>query len=269
MAAATRGSRWGWAPGRGSVSTRWGWAPGRGSVSTQWDRRARDWTCLQEARHRPLRRALLDALGPLMSVSLLDVGCGVGLLLREAAERGARVAGVDPTPELLEVASWALPEADLTTGPLNALPYRDGRFDVVTACNTVRYLDDQPGALAELARVVRCGGRVAIGDWADPAGCLTRAFLDRLGCVDQLVDGYLPAARLTKVDGSELAFPFSYPDLATAWSAMIARGCVGPSVAELGKDAVYEVFLEVFTPAVRSDGSIRDENVFHYLIARA
>lgn len=240
------------------------------AVATQgslWDRRARDWTCLQEARHRPLRRALLDALGSLRSLSLLDVGCGVGLLLREAAERGARVAGVDPTPELLEVAGWALPEVDLTSGPLHALPYRDGRFDVVTACNTVRYLDDQPAALAELARVVRVGGRVAIGDWADPAGSLTRAFLDRLGCVDRLVDGYLPAAGLSRADGSELAFPFSYPDLAIAWSAMLARGCVGPSVAKLGKEAVYEVFLEVFTPAVRADGSVRDENVFHYLVA--
>src|SRR5262249_41877925 len=147
--------------------------------------------------------------------------------------------------ELLEVATWALPEADLTTGPLTALPYRDGRFDVVTACNTVRYLEDQPAALAELVRVMRVGGRVAIGDWADPAGCLTRAFRGRLGCVDRLVDELAPAAGLTRVDGSELAFPFSYPDLATAWSAMIARGCVCPAVAELGKDAVYEVFLEV------------------------
>jgi 2-polyprenyl-3-methyl-5-hydroxy-6-metoxy-1,4-benzoquinol methylase len=200
-------------------------------------------------------------------VRLLDVGCGVGLLLREAAERGARVSGVDPTVELLEVASWALPEADLIAGPLKALPYRDGRFDVVTACNTVRYLDDQPAALAELVRVVRRGGRVAIGDWSDPAGCLTRVFLDRLGCVDRLVEEYLPAAGLTKVDGSELAFPFSYPDLTTAWSAMIARGCVGPAVTELGKDAVHALFLEVFTPAARADGSIRDENVFHYLVA--
>src|SRR4051812_50211451 len=102
-----------------------------------WDRHARDWTCLQETRHRPLRRALLGALGPLTGVRLLDVGCGVGLLIREAAERGAWVAGVDTADELLEVARWALPDADLRLGAPESLPYDNGRFDVSIVCNTL------------------------------------------------------------------------------------------------------------------------------------
>jgi hypothetical protein len=48
---------------------------------------------------------------------------------------------------------------------------------------------------------------------------------------------------------------------------MLARGCVGRAVEALGKDAGYEMFLEVFSPAVRADGSILDENLFHYLVA--
>jgi SAM-dependent methyltransferase len=243
--------------------------------SSLWDRHARDWTCLQEARHRPLRRALLGALEPLAGVRLLDVGCGVGLLLREAADRGAWIAGVDAAAELLEVARWALPDADLRVATAEALPYDSGRFDVVTACNAVRYADDQPAALAELVRVVRPGGRVAIGQWADPSGCLTREMLSRLRPpadpgqpVPEALDDILGAAGLDRVDGSELDFPVTYPDLATAWSAMVARGLVGHAIHLAGRDAVYQVFLDVFGPAVRTDGSIRDENVFRYMVGR-
>lgn len=233
-----------------------------------WDCHARDWTCLQEARHRPLRRALLGALGPLDGVRLLDVGCGVGLLIREAAERGAWVAGVDTADELLEVARWALPDADLRVGVPEALPYDNGRFDVATACNTLCYTADLPAALSELIRVVRPGGRVATGDWADPRGSLTRDFLARIGSpagsstVDQL-----RAAGLSVLDTAELHFPITYPDLATAWSAMLARGPVAEAVRNAGKTEVYQHFLDTFGPAVRSDDTIRDDNAFRYLVA--
>jgi SAM-dependent methyltransferase len=234
-----------------------------------WGRHARDWTCLQESRHRPLRRALLGALGPLKGVRLLDVGCGVGLLLREAAERGAWVAGTDTAGELLEVASWALPDADLQVGRPEALPHDNSRFDVTTACNALRYAEDQLAALAELVRVVRPGGRVAIGDWADPVGSLTRDFVSRLGVADltTTLTTHLRDAGLDRLDGSELHFPVTYPDLQTTWSAMIARRCVADAVDTVGEDAVRDVFTEVFTPAVRADGSIRDENAFRYLVA--
>jgi SAM-dependent methyltransferase len=229
-----------------------------------WDRHARDWTCLQEARHRPLRRALLGALGSLVGVRLLDVGCGVGLLLREAADRGAWVAGVDTADELLEVARWALPEADLQVGRLDALPYDNGRFDVATACNALRYAPDQQAALAELIRVVRPGGRIAIGDWADPPRSLTRDFLNRL----DITEPVFPIIDLDRVDGGELDFPITYPDLTTAWSAMIARRCVADAIAIVGKDSAWAAFTEIFTPATGSDGSIRDNNAFRYLVAQ-
>jgi ubiquinone/menaquinone biosynthesis C-methylase UbiE len=226
-----------------------------------WDRHARDWTCLQEAKHRPLRRALLGALGSLSGVRLLDVGCGVGLLIREAAERGAWVAGVDTADELLEVARWALPDADLRVGSPEDLPYDNGRFDVVTACNTLCYTLDRPAALSELVRVVRPGGRVAIGDWADPSGSLTRDFLSRLGFTPSTED-----TELARVDAGELQFPITYPDLATAWSAMLARGQVA-TLAWNSKTQIYQHFTDVFGPAVRPDGTIRDDNAFRYLIA--
>lgn len=233
-----------------------------------WDLHARDWTCLQEARHRPLRRALLGALGPLAGVRLLDVGCGVGLLIREAAERGAWIAGVDTADELLEVARWALPDADLRVGIPESLPYDNGRFDVATACNTLCYAIDLPAALAELVRVVRPGGRVAIGDWADPRGSLTRDFLARIGVAFRpSIEDRLRDAGLSLLDAAELHFPITYPDLATAWSAMLARGAVASAFHRMTRAEIYQHFADTFTPAVSPDGTIRDANAFRHLIA--
>jgi ubiquinone/menaquinone biosynthesis C-methylase UbiE len=152
---------------------------------TLWDRHDRDRACLQEHRHLPLHWAVLGALGPLTGVRLLDVGCGVGLLLREAAERGAWVAGVDAAPERLEIARWALADADLRVGDLAAIPYANGRFDAATACNVLQYADAPEAALAEIVRVVRPGGKIAIGHWGDPPtglldGALQAAGLDVL-----------------------------------------------------------------------------------------
>jgi ubiquinone/menaquinone biosynthesis C-methylase UbiE len=119
-------------------------------------------------RRLPLR-AILRALEPLSGARLLDVGCGIGSLLRAAAERGAIPAGLDRAPALLEIARWALPDADLRIGDAESIPFDTNTFDVVTAITL-----PHPGrdtALAELARVVRPHGRILIGHWgrsADP-----------------------------------------------------------------------------------------------------
>jgi ubiquinone/menaquinone biosynthesis C-methylase UbiE len=119
----------------------------------------------QPARRPPLR-ALLPALEPLSGAHLLDVGCGIGSLLRVAAERGAIPAGVDRSAALLEIARWALPDADLRVGDTDAIPFDANTFDVVTAFTLPC---DRPVALTELARVVRPYGRVIVGHWG-PAG---------------------------------------------------------------------------------------------------
>ena len=70
----------------------------------------------------PTRQAL-DLLGA--PAHVLDLGCGAGTFLRAAADRGARVSGLDASPALLELARMYVPEAALTVGDLQALPYAD------------------------------------------------------------------------------------------------------------------------------------------------
>src|SRR4051812_45684886 len=107
-----------------------------GSAQVQgalWGAAARDWAELAEPVQRPFFEAALDAIGVWDGMALLDAGCGAGLALTIAAERGAVVTGLDASPGLLAVARERLPDADLREGDLEQLPYADDSFDAVTA----------------------------------------------------------------------------------------------------------------------------------------
>ena len=113
--------------------------------------------------------ALLDAarVGP--GSAVLDVGTGPGTVARAAVDRGARVTAVDAEPSMVEVASAAVPTADVRLAVLPELPFADGAFDAVVANFVVNHVGDPAAAVAELRRVVRPGGRVAMTVWPRPS----------------------------------------------------------------------------------------------------
>lgn len=102
-------------------------------------------------------RARIDSLIVSTSPgSLLDVGCGEGVVTDELAELlpGARVAGIDvPDPAL--AAEWAHREAEYVAGSAYELPFEDGEFDLVSAIEVFEHLERPAAALSELARVAR------------------------------------------------------------------------------------------------------------------
>lgn len=99
---------------------------------------------------------LLAAAGDVRGCRVLDVGCGTGLHLRLFADRGAAGAGVEPAREMLERARERLGgDAHLVQGRAEALPFRDGAFDVVTLITSLEFVADDKAALAEAARVCR------------------------------------------------------------------------------------------------------------------
>jgi arsenite methyltransferase len=114
-------------------------------------------------------RALLDAQP---GEAVIDVGSGPGILAAElAAEVGTegRVVGVDPSESMLamshrrELAAGAA-RPEWVAGDALALPVQDASFDAAVSTQVLEYVDDVPAALAEIARVLRPGGRVLILD---------------------------------------------------------------------------------------------------------
>jgi ubiquinone/menaquinone biosynthesis methyltransferase len=126
-------------------------------------------------------RQLLDGLGE--TPRLLDLGAGTldGAIELARQRPGARVAGADFAREMLRVGRGKLPAGaaiDTHAADGHRLPYRDGAFDGAFSAFCVRNFADLPVAMAELRRVVRPGGRVAILEFFRPEK--TRFFFDKV-----------------------------------------------------------------------------------------
>lgn len=110
---------------------------------------------------------------------LLDVGCGAGQLALIAARRGATVTGCDIAANWLEKARARADAEGLTVtfelGDAEALPYVDGQFDVVTSLVGAMFAPRPDKVSAELARVCRPGGMLAMANWT-PSGFVGQMF---------------------------------------------------------------------------------------------
>ena len=120
----------------------------------------------------------LTAIGP--GTRVLDVGCGSGGFCELAAARGAAVHGLDVKPARLAAARRRVPAGEFRTGLLEALPWPEASFDVVTGFNSFQYALDVEIALAEAHRVTRPGGRLAVCKWGPPAANELLRFLGAL-----------------------------------------------------------------------------------------
>lgn len=101
---------------------------------------------------------------------ILDVGCGTGVLLHQlsVSHPQARLCGVDPVPEMLDIARQRLPATiELCEAWAERIPYDDEVFDLVVSCNMFHYIPQPLTALTEMARVLRRGGQLVITDWCD------------------------------------------------------------------------------------------------------
>jgi len=100
---------------------------------------------------------------------VLDVGCGTGVVAVTAARMGARVTGLDLTPELLAVARENSAIAGVTIdwheGDVEKLPFDAGAFDVVVSQFGHMFAPRPEVAIAEMLRVLRPGGTIAFSTW--------------------------------------------------------------------------------------------------------
>ena len=115
--------------------------------------------------------SLLDAVGAASGVRLLDVASGPGDAAAAAAERGARVTGVDFATAMVEQASRLHPGVTFRAGDAESLPFADANFDAAVINFGVLHFADPDRAIAEAARVLVPGGRFAFTVWAPPDKC--------------------------------------------------------------------------------------------------
>ena len=115
-----------------------------------------------EGIHDFARHALLDALAPEPGDHLLDVGCGGGLLLRDALATGASVTGIDHSEEMVTLARERAPGARVVLASAENLPFADATFTAVAMSIVFFFLDEPLGVLRECRRVLRPTGRLAI-----------------------------------------------------------------------------------------------------------
>ncbi|HEY6738479.1 MAG TPA: methyltransferase domain-containing protein, partial [Actinopolymorphaceae bacterium] len=112
--------------------------------------------------NRAEQREVLDAAGIRTGDHVLEVGCGPGVLLRLAAAAGARVTGVDPSPEMVRMARRRAPSADVRVGTAEETGLPDAAVDLVLSVNNVPMWSDLDDGFAELFRVLRPGGRLVV-----------------------------------------------------------------------------------------------------------
>src|SRR5471030_1971805 len=97
------------------------------------------WSTYFEPYFLPMYRKTLDQLNLTGDTLLLDAGCGSGMFSSLAIKAGAQVVGIDAAPGLLEIARQRNPENTFLEEDLEAMPFSDDSFDMVTGFNSFQY----------------------------------------------------------------------------------------------------------------------------------
>ena len=135
----------------------------------------------------PVAGKLVKFAGVRAGRRVLDVGCGTGVVAITAARAGAKVNGIDLTPELLarakENSKLAELEIDWREGDAEALPFADGEFDIVLSQFGHMFAPRPDVAIREMLRVLKPGGTIAFATWP-PDLLIGKSFI--------LVGSYMP-----------------------------------------------------------------------------
>jgi ubiquinone/menaquinone biosynthesis C-methylase UbiE len=114
-------------------------------------------------------RPVADAVGIRTGDNVLDVGCGTGVLAREAlrrVEQDGRVVGLDLNEGMLAVAARAESGIEWRQGDAASLPFEDASFDVVVSQFALMYFPDRVASLSQMWRILAPAGRLAVAVWA-------------------------------------------------------------------------------------------------------
>ena len=216
---------------------------------------------------------------------VLDIGCGAGAFLQRVAERGAEPYGLDASEALIAFSRGRLPAADLRVGEMEALPWPDDTFDLVTGFNSFFFANDMVAALGEAGRVAKPGSPVVIQVWGAHERCdleamklIARPFLpprppDAPSDPDLSQPGALEtlavAAGLTPETEFDATWTFEYADEDTLGRAMVAVAGLAILAGPEREDELRTAIVDGLAPYRGPDGGYRLSNEYRFLIASA
>ena len=250
--------------------------------------RARDWAETWEGPSgygTRLYEYVLDRCKLGAGARLLDCGCGAGRFARMAAERGAAVAGIDASKELIAIAAERTPQGDFRVGDVETLPWSDAAFDCVTGFNVFQFADDKAKALSEAKRV--SSGAVAVVVPSRAADSGVAAVFQRLfplfpaGSLDGLkqsgmfalsapgsLEELLAAVGLSIVEDQELETPIAFSDRATAVRGFVGSGPAAIAVEHSGESRVAATVEAALTRFASSAGEVSLPAWYRVVLAR-
>ncbi|HVR41314.1 MAG TPA: class I SAM-dependent methyltransferase [Thermoanaerobaculia bacterium] len=135
-------------------------------------------TILSAGVHHLWRRKAVRRSGAKPGDRVLDCATGTGDLAIAFRKAGAEVIGTDFVPEMLALAITKAPEIHFEVADVTALPYESATFDVASIAFGIRNVGDPRKGIAELARVVKPGGRVIVLEFGQPRSRVFRAAYD-------------------------------------------------------------------------------------------
>lgn len=194
--------------------------------------------------------ALLDAAEVSAAKRVIDVCCGPGMISAAAAARGAQVTGLDFSAAAVALARANVSAAEFEEGDAQALPFADDSADAVLCGFGIIHLPDPQRALAQMYRVLRPGGRVALSVWEAPAA----------GNGFGLVYGTIKAHANLDVELPHGPDFFQFSDAGKLSAALLETGFSGASVTRVAQTwefgAASDLMDAIMQGAVRAPALI-------------
>jgi len=252
-------------------------------VDEGWGRRAADFAALLEPSSVREYVFVHHRLGVSQGDRLLDVACGAGLAIELARLQGATCSGIDASHRLVEVARLRNPGCDVRVGDMAESGFDDASFDLVTSFRGI--WGTTPAALAEVRRVLRPGGRVALTFWGDmaatPGGRLLAPF--RLATEQQVANQsdmvalkhpgaagrFLTDAGLESGELFEVPFVVEFADAEHYARALASSGPAYEAIQAAGEEAFHAACLEAARPFQRDGLPIRGEITLWGIVGQA
>lgn len=231
----------------------------------------------------PVYKKVLEQVTLTEDTLLLDAGCGAGLFSFMAIDAGAQVIGIDAAPGLLEVARQRNPINNFMEEDLEALPFADNSFNVVTGFNSLQYAGDFEKALQEAKRVLKPGGRLVICIWDKPELSEATEILKAIGSLlpppppgtpgpfalseDGRIESILNNASLKLMYKTSVGCPILYTKLSDGVKSFMGTGPAAAACNYTEEKKVKEIITRALQPFRLTEDFYHLQNQFLVFIA--